>query len=99
MVNHRGLRHLLVAAALLIGLIIPAASAFASAGSTAGDDQNLDPATEFYVPNPNHDAVRQIAELTSQGHRAEADKIRAIINTPTAVWVESGSPKDAEQHV
>lgn len=59
----------------------------------------IEDGTEFYVDKPNHDAVEQIAQLTSQGLRDDAARIRTIINTPTAVWVESGSPKAAEQQV
>jgi endoglucanase len=53
----------------------------------------------FYVPKANHDAVAQIAELTSQGRRDEAASVRAMVQTPQAVWVESNSPKEAEQQV
>lgn len=99
MVNHGKLRSLLVVSTLLMALTIPAASGRAWAGSATNDAQSLDARAEFYVPKPNHDAVRQIADLTSEGRTAEAEKIRAMINTPTAVWAESGSPKEAEQQV
>jgi endoglucanase len=59
----------------------------------------LDPNTQFYVAKPNHDAVQQIAALTSQGDKDSAALIRSIIDTPTAVWVEGESPKAAEQQV
>ena len=55
----------------------------------------IEDGTRFYVPRPNHDAVQQIATLTRQGHKADAARIRAMIGTPTAVSVESGSPKEA----
>jgi endoglucanase len=63
------------------------------AAATVADD------TQFYVGQPNHDAVSQIAELTRKGRKAEAAQIRDIINTPTAVWVEGSSAKAAEQQV
>jgi endoglucanase len=63
------------------------------AGATIADG------TQFSVAPPNHDAVRQIAELTSQGRTAKAALIRDIINTPTAVWVEGASAEEAEQQV
>ena len=44
-----------------------------------------DAQTQFYVPEPNAGALKQIAELTSQGRTAEASLIRTILNTPTAV--------------
>jgi endoglucanase len=59
----------------------------------------LDPNTQFYVAKPNHDAVQQIAALTSQGDKDSAALIRSIIDTPAAVWVEGESPKAAEQQV
>ncbi|MEO6715132.1 MAG: glycoside hydrolase family 6 protein [Mycobacteriales bacterium] len=55
--------------------------------------------TQFYVGKPNHGAVAQIAALTAAGRKTEAAQIRSIIKTPTAIWVESGSPKEAEQQV
>ena len=44
--------------------------------------------TNFYVPKPNHGAVEQIADLTSQGDKADADLIEAMVDTPRAVWFE-----------
>ena len=70
----------------LVGAAVPAAA-------------EIEDGTRFYVPKPNHDAVQQIATLTRQGRKADAARIRAMIGTPTAVWVESGSPKRAEQQV
>jgi endoglucanase len=97
MTNHSKLRHLLVVSALLAALAL-VAPALAASGATPGHGGH-DRGTQFYVPKPNHDAVEQIAKLTSQGRKADAALIRAIISTPTAVWVESGSPKQAEQQV
>lgn len=99
MAKLRKLAHLLVVSALLTALIALAAPALASAKAKPEGGRNRDSNTQFYVPKPNQDALRQIAQLTSQGRKAEADQIRAMINTPTAVWVESGSPKAAEQQV
>ena len=55
--------------------------------------------TNFYVPKPNHGAVEQIADLTSQGDKADADLIEAMVDTPQAVWFEGGTPKQVEQDV
>lgn len=99
MAGHKKLRHLLVVGALLTGLLTLVAPAFAAGSAKNGGDRKRNPQIQFYVPKPNQDAVAQIAELKSQGRKAEAAKIRAIIETPTAVWVESGSPKEAEQQV
>jgi endoglucanase len=87
MANHARLRRGLTIGVALAALLALTATSFASHS------------TRLYVPKPNHDAVRQVAELTSQGRKAEAALIRAVINTPTAVWVESGSPREAEQQV
>jgi endoglucanase len=70
----------------LVGAAVPAAA-------------EIEDGTRFYVPKPNHDAVRQIATLTRQGRKVDAARIRAMIDTPTAVWVEGGSAKEAEQQV
>ncbi|HEX6291090.1 MAG TPA: glycoside hydrolase family 6 protein [Herpetosiphonaceae bacterium] len=99
MAHRSTLRHMLLVSALLTALIVSTTSAFASAGLKTGPRLSFDPNTQFYTPKPNHDAVAQVAELTSQGRRADAERIRAMISTPTAVWVTSGSAKQAEQQV
>ena len=76
-----------------------AAVLLASLGAAPTANADLPDDTEFYVPQPNHDAKRQIADLTRRGRKADAALVREIIETPTAVWVESGSPKKAEQQV
>jgi endoglucanase len=97
--NYTLLRQVLVVGSLLITLFTLAVPTPASAGSQTGPSGSLNPTTRFYVPKPEHDAVKQIAALTSQGRKDDAALIREMINTPTAVWVESGSPKQAEQQV
>ena len=91
------LRPLLVMSALLTALFALTAPSLAAGGAKAATGGALGPGTRFYVPKPNHDAVRQIAALTSQGRKDEAARIRTMSDTPTAVWVEGGSPKAAEQ--
>jgi endoglucanase len=59
----------------------------------------LDPDTKFYVPKANHGAKKQIAVLTAGGNKADADLIKAMINTPQAVWFTKGTPKTVEQDV
>jgi endoglucanase len=80
-----------VASLVAIGLIGALAAAPTAAARRAADD--------LYVPPPNHGAKRQIAELTSQGDKAAADRIRAMIRTPQAVWFTAGTPKSVEQDV
>ena len=55
--------------------------------------------TRFYVPPANPDAVRQIARLRAHRQHADARRIRTLTETPTAVWVESGSPKGVRKEV
>jgi endoglucanase len=98
MARHRLLRHLLVVSAVLTALVALAAPALAGERQ-AGAGRGHGPATQFYVPKPNHDAVRQIAQLRAEGRKADAALIKAMIDTPTAVWVESGSPRQAERQV
>lgn len=62
-------------------------------------NSSLDPDTEFYVAKRNQGAIRQIADLTSNGDKATADLVRAMIETPQSVWFESGSPKKVQQAV
>jgi endoglucanase len=78
----------LVALALMGSLVaVPAAASPAA----TGDD--------LYVPPPNHGAIRQIAELTAQNDKASADLIRAMIDTPQAVWFTAGTPQSVERDV
>jgi endoglucanase len=80
-------------ASLVVGLMIGTfVAAPASADPPATGDQ-------LYVPPPQKGAKDQIAELTSQGHKDAATLIRAITDTPQAVWFEGGTPKSVEQDV
>jgi endoglucanase len=78
-----------IAAVALIGtfVAVPAAAAPKSGGG------------DLYVPPPNHGAKRQIAALTAAGDKAAADRIRAMIDTPQAVWFTAGTPKSVKQDV
>lgn len=60
---------------------------------------DIDPDTEFAVAKPNHGAIRQIADLRSSGRHAEADLIKAMIETPHAEWYTQGTPKSVKQDV
>src|SRR4029450_10804640 len=53
----------------------------------------------LYVAPPQKGAKQQIAELTSLGDIGAAAQIRAITDTPQAVWFEAGTPKSVEQDV
>jgi len=77
--------------ALAIGALLMASRA-TSAGS-------LDPGTQFYVPKVNHGSTTQIAALTSGGNKADAALIRAMTDTPQAVWFTGGTPHGVQQDV
>jgi endoglucanase len=54
---------------------------------------------DLYVPHPQHGAKQQIAALTSAGDTENADLIRAMSQTPQAVWVEGGTPAAVQREV
>lgn len=84
----RRLRTLFALAALLL-MVAPVLARSAA-------DRRPERDTRFYVPRPNPGAIAQIADLTAQGRKAEARLIRAMIETPTAVWLTGGTPRDVE---
>src|SRR5215208_5220293 len=96
MSNQRKLMRFLLATALLAVLIAPA-SALAKSGTDNGGSH--DHHTRFYIPPPNHDAVRQIAQLTAKHKKADARLIAEMIATPQAVWFTKGTPKSVKQDV
>ena len=59
----------------------------------------IEPGDEFYVPKPNHGAIKQIAQLRAQGQAQDAELIRRMIEVPQAVWLEQGSPREVGQQV
>jgi endoglucanase len=77
--------------ALLACLIVASPVGAADPSGGLADD------TQFAVPKPNQAAREQIAALRSSGAAGDADLIRAMIDTPQANWLESGSPKQATQ--
>jgi endoglucanase len=70
-----------------------------TAGAVSPSDSSRRQQGEFYTPAPNKDGVRQVAMLRSQGRKADAALLSAMLDTPTAVWVESGMPAEAERQV
>ena len=94
MTNERKLRPFLIISTLVM-LMLASAPLFVSAKSR----ESLDPNTRFYVPQPNHGAIEQIADLTSSGEKDDADLIRSMIDTPQAVWFTAGTPKSVQQDV
>src|SRR5262245_51958112 len=96
MTTHRTLRHFLIVSTLLV-LLIVSAPALAKPGS--GTSESLSQNTQFYIPPPNHDAIRQIAQLIANHDRANARLITEMIATPQAVWFTKGTPKTVKQDV
>jgi endoglucanase len=98
MATRRHSRHLFVICAFLMALAgLPTAGG--AAGASAAGPVTLDPNTQFYAPRPDHGAILQIAHLTASGQRADAALIRAMVNTPQAVWFTSGNARSVEQDV
>ncbi len=91
-------RRLAVIGALLVALL-SSASMMASAAPQPGRALALDSGTQFYVPKPLHGALEQIAQLTSSGEKQDAALIKAMVQTPQAVWFNGGSPKEVKQAV
>ncbi len=98
MTIQRKLSRWLIACAVL-AMLIASAPVLASAKSVAGQGGGLDPHTRFYVPPPNHDAIRQIAQLVAGHKKADARLITQMIATPQAVWFTKGTPKSVKQDV
>lgn len=98
MTSRRNLRSLIVILSVFVSALIAVAPALAAqAPVTPG--RNLDPNTQFYVPKPNHGAIKQIADLTSNHQKDDANLIHEMINTPQAVWFTGGNPKSVQQDV
>lgn len=90
----RKLKHFLAISTLLVILIVSAPML-----ASAMPQSSLDANTQFYIPNPNHGALEQIADLTSGGNKDDANLIKEMINTPQAVWFTQGTPKTVMQDV
>jgi endoglucanase len=84
---------------LLISTLVAVLIASGPMLASAMPQRSLDPDTQFYVPKPNHGAIEQIADLTSSGNKEDANLIKAMIQTPQAVWFTQGTPKTVRQDV
>jgi endoglucanase len=81
----------IAATAAMVTAGIPLCASSASAAIPDG--------AALYTPRPDHGAIKQIADLTSSGHKDLARKIRTMIDTPQAVWVTGGSGKRLTQSI
>ena len=79
----------------VFALLAGASSLFTSARACPKHDRTK----SFYVPKPNEGALAQIASLRANHQRADARLIEAMIETPQAVWLTGGTPKQVRQNV
>jgi endoglucanase len=98
MASRRSFRRLFALVSALAMALTAIAPLFAAPGAVAAS-VNLDPSTRFYVPQPNHGAIEQIAYLTSHQQPSDANLIREMIAIPQAVWFTSGTPQGVQQGV
>ena len=83
-----------LAAIVLAGATLaPGASAAPAAGAHRA------PVGGLYVPPPDPGAKRQVARLIAQGDKEHARQIRALIDTPQAVWFTKGTPATVKREV
>jgi endoglucanase len=75
------------------------AAATAAATATAPGGSALGPATRFYVPPPDPGAVTQVAQLLAAGRGHDAALIARMATTPTAVWLDGGTPAQVRRQV
>jgi endoglucanase len=96
MTNQARLRRFVVVSIVLAVLI---AAVAVPAAAHRGGGWNPGPFTQFYVPKPNHGAIRQIAQLIASHNKADARLIGEMIATPQAVWFTGGTPHKVQQDV
>jgi endoglucanase len=73
---------------------VPASTAPATTGAHA-----YGRATRFYVPPPDPGASTQERQLLAAGHRHDAALIAGMTATPTAVWLDGGTPVQVTHQV
>ena len=76
-----------------------ASAAAAPAGRASRGTGPLPAGTRFYVPEAPAGSRQQIADLRAAGDKADAALIRAEVDTPQAVWVTGGTPKQVRHDV
>ncbi|HEX7949086.1 MAG TPA: glycoside hydrolase family 6 protein [Candidatus Limnocylindrales bacterium] len=82
----------------------PAASPDAAAtaaldGTLATGLPLMTPPPALYVPHPDPEAIAQLDELRRAGRSTDAGLLRAMLDTPSAVWFQGGSPAEVERDV
>jgi endoglucanase len=80
---------------LAVAVSLPvSAGARHGAGGHRGDSR-----VRFYVPPPDRGAIVQIARLRAKGAKRDAALIKGMINTPSAVWFNGGTPREVRKAV
>jgi endoglucanase len=92
------LRSVLVVVSLLAALIA-STMIISSTMAHSLPAGSIDPATQFYVPEPNPGALEQIRALRLSGNGADARLIDQMIGVPQAVWFTAGTPSEVRQAV
>jgi len=92
------LQHILLISAVLAALVFSTVAPVAAHGG-GGNGWNKGPFSRFYVPKPNHDAIKQISQLIRSHDKANTRLIADMISTPQAVWFTAGTPKSVKQDV
>ena len=59
----------------------------------------LAPGVALYAPKPQQGSREQFADLMSSHQKEDARLIKRMANTPQAVWLEQGTPKQVTQQV
>ena len=85
------------ALATILASAVAASAALVSLTPTASAE--IPNGTRFFVPQAEQGALDQIADLRSEGRRRAAARIQSLVDTPTGVWVETGSAGAAEKQV
>jgi endoglucanase len=94
MTNQRKLLYILILSILLAVLIVPVPALAKPQNGATHTSQ-----TRFYVPPPNRDAIRQIAQLLKVRNKVDAKLIAEMIATPQAVWFTQGTPKSVKKDI
>jgi endoglucanase len=77
--------------------VVVAGTCAVALAATIGAGAAQGPPTQFFVPPPNKGALAQISGLLAQQDKAGATRLRAMIETPHAVWFTSGTSAEVER--
>jgi len=80
-------------------LSAPPATALSTTALSTTSSHAFGRAARFYVPPPDPGAVIQERQLLAAGHRHDAALIAGMAATPTAVWLDGGTPGQVRRQV